>query len=272
MPTLPPERPSFDAPAPHEARQVAESFGADPARYDRTRPRYPEALVTRVLRASPGSEVLDVGCGTGIGARQFRAAGARVLGVEVDPRMARFARRSELDVEVAPFETWEAGGRTFDAVTAGQTWHWIDPVAGAAKAARVLRPGGRLAAFWNMGQPPAALADAFAAVYERVLPEVPRPPRELSVRDMYAPIVSKVVEGIRGACAFGEPEQWHYDHERAYTRDAWLDQLPTHGGHSGLPAERLAEFLAGVGEAIDAAGGGFTMRYTTVVVTAARVR
>ncbi|MCW2935319.1 MAG: hypothetical protein JWM19_6281 [Actinomycetia bacterium] len=29
---------------------------------------------------------------------------------------------------------------------AAQAWHWVDPVAGAAKAAVVLRPGGRLAA------------------------------------------------------------------------------------------------------------------------------
>lgn len=42
-----------------------------------------------------------------------------------------------------------------DAVVAGQAWHWIDPVAGTAKAARVLRPGGMLALFRNVfGFPP----------------------------------------------------------------------------------------------------------------------
>jgi len=34
--------------------------------------------------------------------------------------------------------------------------------------------------------------------------------------------------------------------------------------------DRLAQVLAGVGVVIDTMGGGFTMRYTTVVVTAAR--
>ena len=47
----------------------------------------------------------------------------------------------------------------------------MDPVAGAAKAAEVLRPGGRLAVFWNTGQPPAGLDEAFGEVYRRVLPE-----------------------------------------------------------------------------------------------------
>jgi len=55
---------------------------------------------------------------------------------------------------VAKFEDWDPVGRTFDAVIAAQAWHWVDPVAGAAKAAAVLRPGGRLAVFWNAFDPP----------------------------------------------------------------------------------------------------------------------
>ncbi len=46
---------------------------------------------------------------------------------------------------MAAFEAWDPAGREFDAVISGQSWHWVDPVAGAAKAAQVLRPGGRLA-------------------------------------------------------------------------------------------------------------------------------
>lgn len=57
---------------------------------------------------------------------------------------------------------------------------------------------------------------------------------------------------------------------RRCTRDEWLDQVPTHGGHSRLPRAKLEELLAGIGAAIDAVGGSFTMRYTTVVVTAVR--
>jgi hypothetical protein len=44
-----------------------------------------------------------------------------VLGVEVDKRMAEFARREGFDVEVAAFEDWDAAGRTFDAIIAGMT-------------------------------------------------------------------------------------------------------------------------------------------------------
>src|SRR6185312_13432455 len=154
---------------PHEARQVAESFGEDAERYDRTRPRYPDALIERI--AATGPDVLDVGSGTGIAARQLQAAGCRVLGVEPDARMAAFGRSHGVAAEVSTFEAWEPAGRVFDAVVAGQAWHWVDPVVGAAKAARVLRPGGRLVVFWNVEHPPADVAGAFAAVYDRLMPD-----------------------------------------------------------------------------------------------------
>jgi ubiquinone/menaquinone biosynthesis C-methylase UbiE len=92
---------------PHQHRQIAESFGTDAERYDGTRPGYPSALVERIVAGSPGRDVLDVGCGTGIAARQFQAAGCRVLGVDPDARMAGLARRSGLEVQVATFETWD---------------------------------------------------------------------------------------------------------------------------------------------------------------------
>src|SRR5918911_3184977 len=158
---------------PYRHRQVAESFGRDAERYDRTRPRYPAAMVEQIVAAIPGTDVLDVGCGTGIAARQFQAAGCGVLGLEPDARMADFARRTGVEVDVATFEAWDPAGRSFDAVIAGQAWHWVDPVAGAAKAAQVLGPGGRLAPFWQVYQPPREVTEAFVTVYQRVVPDSP---------------------------------------------------------------------------------------------------
>jgi SAM-dependent methyltransferase len=170
---------------PHQHRQVAESFGSDAERYDRARPSYPGALVERIVVASPGRDVLDVGCGTGIAARQFQAAGCRVFGVDPDERMAGLARQSGLEAEVATFEAWDPAGRAFDAVVAGQAWHWVDPVAGAAKAAQVLQPGGRLAVFWNAFQPPPGLGEAFAGVYRRVQSGLPFNPWARPALDAY---------------------------------------------------------------------------------------
>lgn len=104
-------------------------------------------------------------------------------------------------VEVAKFEDWDPAGRGFDAVVAAQAWHWVNPVAGAAKAAAVLRPGARLAVFWNAFDPPEDLRVAFGDVFRRVLPDSPiagfwdRPRRR--------GLPGRVPQGGRGAPAGG---------------------------------------------------------------------
>jgi SAM-dependent methyltransferase len=271
--------PSAAKPAPppapiHGRRAMAESFGTDAERYDRARPPYPAALVAGAVGvppAGPARDVLDVGCGTGIAARQLQGAGCTVLGVEPDARMAAFARERGLPVEVATFEAWEPAGRTFDAVVAAQSWHWVDPAVGAAKAASVLRPGGRLAVFGHVFEPPDDVAQAFAEAFRRVVPESPfagtsgrRPV------DAYLAGYAAVAEAVRATGLFEAPEHWRFDVERTWTRDAWLELLPTTGGLTGLEPDRLAEVLGAVGDAIDAAGGSFTIPSTTLAVSARR--
>ena len=209
----------------------------------------------------------------GIEARQFLAAGCTVLGVEADARMADFARGTGIKVEVATFETWEPAGRTFDAVASGTAWHWVDPVAGAAKAARVLRPGGLLAPFGHVYQLPPTVAEALATTYRRVAPDSPinvdaRP--EGSVLSAYQALYARAADGIREAGGFGEPEIWRYDWERSYTRDELLDLMPTSGGLTSLPADRVAQVLAAVAAAVDALGDTVTLPYATWGLTAIR--
>nr|CEL17966.1 putative methyltransferase [Kibdelosporangium sp. MJ126-NF4]CTQ90806.1 putative methyltransferase [Kibdelosporangium sp. MJ126-NF4] len=248
---------------------MAESFGTEAERYDRTRPRYPQALIDRIVATAPGHDVLDVGTGTGIAARQLQAAGCTVFGVEPDTRMAEFARARGLEVEVSTIEDWDAGNRMFDAVTAAQCWHWVDPDAGAAKAAQLLRPGGLLAAFWNTDVPPAELAEAFLAIFREVAPESPT--AQLTNKDKPYAVMSELTsDGIQRTGQFRNHEQWLFEWEHEYTRDEWLDRLPTHGGMSLLPPDTLAVLLDRTGAAIDAVGGSFTMRFSTVAVTATR--
>ncbi len=80
--------------------------------------------------------------------------------------------------------------------------------------------------FWNVFQPPPGLGEAFAAVYRRVLPDLPVNVWERPVLDVYLGLCAKAADGIRQAGAFGDPEQWRFDWDRPYTRDEWLDQLP----------------------------------------------
>ncbi|MFI1990366.1 class I SAM-dependent methyltransferase [Actinoplanes sp. NPDC020271] len=261
-------------PTPHHLREAAESFGVDAARYDRTRPPYPVELLQRILDATGGRTVLDAGCGTGIEARQLRDLGCTVLGVEPDPRMADFARSTGIEVEVATIEAWDPRGRTFDLVTAGTAWHWVDPVAGAAAAARVLPAGGRLAPFWHTFKLPDELVSGFGEAFRRLVPHSPfdlaRQPPGTAIEG-YQPILTAAADGIRAAGGFGEPEQWQVNWERTYTRDEWLDQMPTSGALTRLPAEQIAQLQDAAGAVIDRMGGSFTMPYTTAAVTAVKL-
>ncbi|MFI1917637.1 class I SAM-dependent methyltransferase [Nocardia sp. NPDC020380] len=278
MVTLPPEPARPDTPEPHRYRQMAESFGVDSARYDRTRQPYPEALIKRIAAASPGPgpEILDVGCGTGIAARQFRTEGCTVLGVEPDPRMADFARNTGIPVETATFETWDPATRTFDAVIAGTAWHWVDPDQGIPKLAKLLRPNGRFAAFWHIFEPPAAVQEVITAAFRRVLADQTPPDATAvlrgagSARHAYDTFVTRVADQLRATGQFTEPEEWRHTWQRPYTRDEYLDQIPTMGAFTRLQPTQLEQLLTAAGKAIDQQGGTFTMDYTTLAITAAR--
>jgi SAM-dependent methyltransferase len=256
---------------PYRYRDIAEAFGSDAERYHRTRPSYPAVVAEVVLAGLPDRRVLDVGIGTGISAAGFRDAGCSVLGVEPDLRMAAVARSQGFEVEIARFEDWDPGDRRFDAVVAGQTWHWVDPDLGATKAARALRPGGRLGLFWNAADPPAELASAFAALYRAIDTGLPFTPWTAPNATGYGAILDKAADGIRRSHGFGEPERLRLDWSATTTRDAWLDQVPTAGGHNRIPPDKLTLILKGMADAIDEYGGTFTLSYATLLLMTTRV-
>lgn len=97
---------------------------------------------------SPGSFVIDVGCGSGWTLQEHLARGGRGAGAEVDERCLVEARAKGLDVvrapaESLPFETGSADGVIFSGVLP----FTVEDQA-FAEIARVLRPGGRLEAYY----------------------------------------------------------------------------------------------------------------------------
>ncbi|MEV6009017.1 class I SAM-dependent methyltransferase [Streptomyces sp. NPDC051976] len=135
----------------------ASSFGSAAGAYAEHRPDYPDAGVRWALEPALGVadggplDVLDLGAGTGKLTGSLVALGHRVTAVEPDPGMLAELRGR------LPSVTALSGGAeeiplpdaSVDAVVVGQAFHWFDQERALPEIARVLRPGGALAALWN---------------------------------------------------------------------------------------------------------------------------
>ena len=115
--------------------------------YEAARPRYPRALFARL---APAGRVLELGAGTGIATREL-ASRADVVASDLGPRMLGrlHALLPHVPVVVARAEALPFAGARFDLVCGAQMWHWVDVEPASAEVARVLRPQGRLALWWN---------------------------------------------------------------------------------------------------------------------------
>lgn len=242
----------------HEQRDRAESFGSVAEDYDRFRPSYPRQLVEELLAAAPRA-ALDIGCGTGKAARMFAERGLSVLGVEPDPQMAAVACRHGVDVEVSSFEGWDDDGRRFDLITCAQAWHWVDPVVGAPKAARVLTDGGTLALFWNFAEIIETDRRVIDPVYADLAPELSR---SAGAGDDQVHL-----RALRATGVFSFVEARTYPAERAWPVADWLGNLATQSDHV-LLGPRLPALLAGLRAVLTAHGGAVRTTGGTYLITA----
>ncbi|WP_440899229.1 class I SAM-dependent methyltransferase, partial [Actinosynnema sp.] len=134
------------------ARRAA-SFGAQASAYAEHRPDYPAEAIKWCLDPLESSplRVLDLAAGTGKLTEGVVALGHHVTAVEPDEQMLSELVRRNGGVRALPgtAERIPVPGGTVDAVVVGQAFHWFDQARALAEIARVLRPGGVLAALWT---------------------------------------------------------------------------------------------------------------------------
>jgi SAM-dependent methyltransferase len=139
------------------------TFGRAAEAYERGRPGWPEEILDAVP-VPPGSEVLDLGAGTGKLTRLL-ATRFRVFAVEPDAEMRAALRGVEVLAGTA--EAIPLPDESVDAVFAAEAYHWFDPSRALPEIARVLRPRGVVAVIWNRADP------GRRVLPEGVLPEKP---------------------------------------------------------------------------------------------------
>ena len=138
------------------SEEMSTSFGSAAGTYESGRPDYPVQAVDWMLQPVVGGErsirVADVGAGTGKLTRAVLELGAEVVAIDPVPKMLAVLRENVHGVPtfIGSAESLPVPDASLDAVVLGQAWHWVEPVAGSAEVARVLRSGGVLGLIWNI--------------------------------------------------------------------------------------------------------------------------
>jgi SAM-dependent methyltransferase len=239
------------------------SFESVVDEYDAGRPSHPPEVYD-ALEPLAGSLVLDVGAGTGIATRALAERGARVIALDLGPAMlARAATRTPgLRAVVADGAQLPVRERTADLVTFAQSWHWLDPTRRCDEVARVLKSGGRWAAWWS--HPFADDEPWFDAYWSMVEGTCPGAHRDQRTTDWGQTV--DVASGVEVGNLFTVP--W----VREVTVDAWMTDQASHSYIAALPSAARERLLAALRSILDDRfpDGAMTVRYETWMWIATR--
>lgn len=219
--------------------------------YDAYRPSYPPALYAWLadrLALNRDSRLLDVACGTGKSTLPLCPLSEHVTGLELSAPMLVHARRraAESGCEV----TWinaraEATGlfsASQDLVTVAQAFHWLKAEA-TDELARVLKPGGGLAIYWNVPDTSQPYYQALLRLIEIFNPDY-QPPYERFF---------ETAQRLEAHGAFDHVEHVQFEHVVPYTVDQYIGYQASRsfvggaltGDAWGRFAERLGRTLLG---------------------------
>ncbi len=133
-------------------------FGLDPGGYHSSRLGYPDWVYQTLCSRcglGRGTATFEIGPATGTATRRLLDHGADpLIAVEPDGRLAEFLRGNNADpglkVMISAFEDADLEEGAFDLGVGATSFHWLEEEAALRKIARLLRPGGWWAAFWNV--------------------------------------------------------------------------------------------------------------------------
>lgn len=185
--------------------------------YVRYRPDYPVALLDWLQREQGVDRhwrVADVGAGTGISSKMFLDAGYRVTAVEPNAPMRGAAeqwlrRYDRFDAVDGRADATKLADASVDLVTVAQAFHWFDEAAARREFARILRPQGLVAIWWNSRR---LTGTRFLEGYEALLLRFGTD--YTSVAERYADDAHMRVwfgAGYRGSASFGHGQRLDFD-------------------------------------------------------------
>jgi SAM-dependent methyltransferase len=218
---------------------LRETFDSAADIYEAARPSYPDRLFEDLIELAelpPGARLLEIGCATGKATRPLLERGFSVVCVELGVQLAEAARRNlaglPIEIQVAPFESWEGEPHAFELVYAATAWHWLDSRIRYRKAYELLRPRGHLA-FWSaqhafpVGYDPffAEIQEVYDTIGESHPGEWPPSPPDRAPDDAAEIEATGLFEGIHVR---------RYLWEKEYSADEYIALLDTFSGHIAM--------------------------------------
>ncbi|WP_433195568.1 class I SAM-dependent methyltransferase [Nocardia sp. CA-107356] len=243
--------------------QRASSFGAQAEVYATHRPDYPAAGIRWALAPIDDEQapvVLDLGAGTGKLTEGLLAIGAEVIAVEPDDAM-----RAELSTRFPDMTALSGAAEAIplpagsvDAVVAGQAFHWFDQTRAFPEIARVLRPNGVFAAFWNTDD---GSVEWVAELQRVVRSDASFPPAGPEQKLPSHPL-------------FTDFEQSEFAHTHRRTAESLTATIGTHSHTVVISAQQRAELLGRIRTYLrsrpETAEGEFDFPLRTKVIRAVR--
>jgi len=243
--------------------------------YRAVRPVYPAEVFDRIATYAPAMPsvptVLEIGAGSGQATRPMLLRGWHVVALEPGTELARAARTElgefeHVEIQSSRFEDAELPDGTFDLVTSATAWHWVDPDLAIPKAARLLRPNGILALWWNAHVPDTSDPGwvPIRRVYQEVAPGLARLAPLTPDRPDYDPIAE-----LTAHPCFTGVEHDDFPFTVDYTTAEFVALISTYASHRTLDEDTRRRLHRALASTIDSElGGTVTKPYNCLLVLA----
>ncbi len=195
-------------------------FSPAAADYAAHRPPFDPRLFDRLAHLGigrPNQTILDVGAGTGLLGQGLARRGATLTECDPSPRLLQQSPSQRPVLARAEFLPF--ADTTFDAVTAGQCWHWFDRELAPREIYRILKPAGRIAIVYQTYLP---IQGNVAAASEQLILQFRPNWRHAGA----VGINGQALKDLQSH-GFKEIESFTFDTEISYTRQTWQGVIRT---------------------------------------------
>jgi len=226
--------------------------------YNKTRPRYPQQLINRVIELAElpsDANILEIGCGPGIATVPFAELGFSMLCLEPSQSACQLARQNcatypSVKIKNQTLEEWELEAEKFNAVLAATSFHWVSPEIRYQKTAAALQDKGYLILLWNAGVfPPDEIYRVLHEVYQNQAPYLAE--YHAKERANQAESIKELGQNVIESGLYEDVMYEQLVSQITYSIDDYLALLQTYSVYIALDDEKRKSLLASLREALE---------------------